>query len=426
MRAATERATMISSHSGRSTHPAPARHTPESHLPNPNPDPDPDPQSPDQPTTAHPAKPGGLIHAAFTAGTWIWAAAAWTLLAWWALGQTLSDRFAWSQWARWTPTELVVALMGILIAIVWVVRRLTGGGHRRGRTLRIVWAVVLGWLILVPWRTWVPLGRLLLGTPTPAMTVMCWNANAVPGKTLHNALPDTPLDLLIIVNPLNRVDWTLVSQHVGRDTSQPTTSTGLGPARIISKYSILRRGSTHLGLAGRLRGTRQEDRRTDPGWAGFFEIDTTADLGKPIVVWVIDLPSDPAIPRVAMTQAAADAIHNWQGPAMTIVDGTPTALSLEKPGFPEPDLIIGDFNIPRGSWSLSAITGSLSNAWTDGGMGFGLGGGFGPLGSWPRKQPVLHIDQAFLATDLRSTSYDLIDLGTGKHRAQILTIAPKK
>jgi len=178
-------------------------------------------------------------------------------------------------------------------------------------------------------------------------------------------------------------------------------------------------------LAGRMPGTRQEGRWTDSGWAGFFEIDTTEELGEPIVVWVIDLPSDPAIPRVEMTRSAADAIQALVGPAMTMIEGTPTVEPLNTTGFPEPDIIIGDFNIPRGSWSLGAITEPLSNAWTDGWLGMGLGGGVGPLGSWPRTKPVFHIDQTFLARDLRSCSYELIDLGVGMHRAQVVGIAKR-
>lgn len=382
----------------------------------------PTPQTIEQPK-GHPRGPiVRLVRAALAAGAWVWAAGAWGLLGWWMLGRGLSDRFTWSQWALWTPTELVVALMGALIAIVWAIRTLTGTGRTRGRTLRIVWAAVLAWLILVPWRAWVPIGRALFGTPAPAMTVMFWNANAVDGPTLHKALPDRPLDLLIIVNADPRVDWTLVSQQVG----DGATAKGLGRAKIITKHQILRWGSTSLGLAGRVQGTRQEGRWTDSGWAGFFEIDTADELGETIVVWVIDLPSDPSIPRVSMTRAAADAIHDWVGPAMTMIDGTPTVHPLDAPGFPEPDIIIGDFNIPRGSWSLAAITDPLANAWTDGWMGLGLGGGYGPLGSWPRTRPVFHIDQTFLARDLRSCSYELIDLGVGMHRAQVVGIAKRK
>ena len=135
----------------------------------------------------------------------------------------------------------------------------------------------------------------------------------------------------------------------------------------------------------------------------------------------MDVPSDNAICRVAMTLLAAGAIHAWTGP-MSVRTGGNITQEMADAGFPEPDVIVGDFNIPRGSWSLRLLTGSMHNAWSDA----GTGGGVGPLGSWPRRWPIYHLDQAFLGRDLRSTSYRLVDPGQGRHRVQILGITPQQ
>ena len=85
-----------------------------------------------------------------------------------------------------------------------------------------------------------------------------------------------------------------------------------------------------------------------------------------------------------------------------------------KPGFPTPDLIVGDCNTPRGSASLAIVAGSMSQAFDQAGRGFEA--------TWPRKTPIIAIDQAFVGPRLRAVGYDIVDLGAAQHRAEVIDL----
>jgi endonuclease/exonuclease/phosphatase family metal-dependent hydrolase len=114
-----------------------------------------------------------------------------------------------------------------------------------------------------------------------------------------------------------------------------------------------------------------------------------------------------------VTARAAAVISGWRGRVATRDPGTGTFWAAEG-GFPPPDLIVGDFNIPRGSASLRNLTADFVNAYSQ--------GGFGPSGTWPRRWPLVHIDQAFVGSSLRAARYRVIDPGAGGHRMQIIDL----
>jgi endonuclease/exonuclease/phosphatase family metal-dependent hydrolase len=122
------------------------------------------------------------------------------------------------------------------------------------------------------------------------------------------------------------------------------------------------------------------------------EIDATEPLGRPIVLYLIDLPSDPRLPR-------ADVARKIRSFLDEVEDDTPP-----------PDAAVGDFNITRGSAALSMAMPGLHHAFNDGGHGYGA--------SFHERLPLYHIDHILLADTLRCTRYDLIDAGLGRHRAQ--------
>ena len=144
-----------------------------------------------------------------------------------------------------------------------------------------------------------------------------------------------------------------------------------------------------------LEATRRGDGEIDSGQAAFIEV--TID-GSPRIVWLIDLPSDPSIPRHVMLRLAGEKIgaHN---------DGA---------GFPEPDVIVGDFNTPRGSRSLGNIVGDADSAFDRAGSGWSA--------TWPRAFPLWHIDQVFVDDAVSVRAHRVLDMGLGEHRGVIVDL----
>jgi endonuclease/exonuclease/phosphatase family metal-dependent hydrolase len=85
------------------------------------------------------------------------------------------------------------------------------------------------------------------------------------------------------------------------------------------------------------------------------------------------------------------------------------------PGFPPADLIMGDFNIPRGSASLRQAAQGYPHAHTQ--------AGHGHAGTYPRHRPLVHIDHMFIGPALRARRYQVVDGGVGSHRMQVLDVA---
>ena len=79
-----------------------------------------------------------------------------------------------------------------------------------------------------------------------------------------------------------------------------------------------------------------------------------------------------------------------------------------------PDLVVGDFNMTRGSVSLATLFPDLSNAFDKAGRGYGA--------SFHRGLPLYHIDHTLLADTIRAVNYDLVDIGIGRHLVQITDV----
>lgn len=130
----------------------------------------------------------------------------------------------------------------------------------------------------------------------------------------------------------------------------------------------------------------------------FIRFDATVKLGRPITMYLIDLPSDTNVDRYRQ----AGRVLEW----------------LASSDAPEPDIVIGDFNTPRGSHSLSRMFPKLHDAYDDGGSGYAA--------SFHRAFPLYHIDHILLSESMFATSYELIDPGVGRHRVQRATITSRE
>ena len=127
------------------------------------------------------------------------------------------------------------------------------------------------------------------------------------------------------------------------------------------------------------------------------QLDATEQFGRVLIVYLVDLPSSPTVGRAAQARSVRHLLD-----AMSI---------------PPADMIVGDFNTPRGSRSLSILFPDMHHAYDDAGRGYGA--------SFHRVFPLYHIDHILLTADMQATSYELVNPGLGRHDVQVATIRKK-
>jgi hypothetical protein len=343
------------------------------------------------------------------------------LLAAWVLGRVVSDRWWWSQYVSWAPSAAVLGVCVGLAMLRWGLGRVRSRAPREKGLPRRLASVALGSILwggiaysaVFEYRL---LNAVRGPAKAPSVRLLDWNVTSVErAEHLLPSLRSEAPDIAVLVNPNNWAKWPEVFEgmpehryRLNRDMIQ-----------VLSRYPIVRHGSLWLGLpeATDEHGAPATGARDDPGRALYFEVDTTDAIGRTLVVWVLDMPSDERLSRWDLSHRAAAAIAGWSGIETRSVEGG-RQRARGGPGFPAPDVIIGDFNIPRGSKSLNVLTRGLTNAFDQAGWGL--------CATWPRARPVFHIDQTFVGPAVRATGYRVFDPGHGSHRGQVADIAPAK
>lgn len=301
--------------------------------------------------------------------------AAATLTLAWLLGRIVSDRYAWSQWLLWIPTPIVLA--GLLIGLLVALRPSPHRNTRRRRLVRWSIAFVIA----------------LIYFSCFEHRMLRWPAAATADslRLVHWNITDDkrPYDIQKRSTALIALDGDI------------TIVTGVTPAlwneqareALGGEAGPLRFGS--LGLITRLPVLAfRPVAAVDHIYIAVAELDATAVLGKTLVLYLVDLPSEPKIPRFELAQR----VHNM----------------LENATLPPPDLVVGDLNITRNSASLRAMFPAMRHAFDEAGYGYGA--------SYHRDFPLYHIDHVLLGPHVRAQRYELMDTGCGRHRAQVAHI----
>ncbi len=350
----------------------------------------------------------------------------------WVVGRVLSDRYAWSQPVSWVPTLLLLVPIWVGLGVgLWQERRKRVRAKQRGASTRIrslgsvLWLAMM-WLFAIISAghfAFVELGlhRTVLGGGGVSTSQSAQEDEAAPILRLvfWNQAGQEAGDISQTFLDLNPTFLVLANRHSGtrtRDMAQAFLDTGNAQAAVgwpfdlFSRYPIERWASTSLGLDGKSR-PNEGIKHNDPGWAAWYEVRTPQGL---LVIWAIDLPSDPEAPRMALVQEAGEAIRTWQGRVRLRHGNERSTEHSTMIGFPTPDIIVGDFNIPRHSASLRELlraleAGEMRNA-------FDLGG-FGWQRTWPRKKPIWAIDQCLVSPRLSVRTFTTFDPGIGGHRA---------
>lgn len=284
----------------------------------------------------------------------------------WLLGRMLSDRFAFSQWLLWIPTPamLPAVLLGLLSSLP--PGRKPRLKRRRLRTWALCALLIACYFALVE-------HRLLRGAPEVKgdLTVAHWNMTHWRTDADRLQVLDLICDLTILVDA-----WGL-----RRDPDLLEALPEDQEVLYLRRFMII---TNQPVIEARPLIAH------DLGDVVLLRLDCSATLGRELVVYAMDLPSDPKLPRAETAGNMRALIDEAEGPA--------------------PDLVVGDFNLTRNGAALRGLFPTLHHAFSDGGHGYGA--------SYHRIFPLYHIDHILLNDSLRAARYDLIDPGLGRHCVQ--------
>jgi hypothetical protein len=346
-------------------------------------------------------------------------------LIFWAVGRVFSDRTLPTQFVSWVPAFAVLSFAGSLVLARWLLLR--GWAHDRDRRIQRVVGALVGlaccaWL----WNDWNAPGILRREHPAQ-LRLFAWNATTVKMPTIAEVAARERPALALLANTQfqsSLVPVRDVLSAAAADFGQPPRTYASSSIRlhIVSIFPILHTAWMPLGITGAKERTFTWDgggmKHVDVGEALLVELDTRSIWNRTTVVWLVDLPSDPDIPRARMMREARATIDSF---AVAVMLRTEEGLDRTLAGADRdaaiarlraPDIVAGDFNTPRGAESLATLLAPLSHA-RDAGAGPGV------IVTYPRAAPLLHIDHVFTAQHLRASTYRVFDPGAGRHKAQV-------
>ncbi|XVJ60870.1 MAG: hypothetical protein HEQ23_16345 [Tepidisphaera sp.] len=354
-------------------------------------------------------------------GRTLWACGA-ALLAVWAIGQIATDRWHWSQYCFWIPTIFAVPGAGLAMSAGLALRSLARKRDEARASPRRRWIATGTAVTLLASCVWIGWQWRIFARPPAAsdrtLRVIHWNATSDIGKAWPLRIMDRNPDLIVINPASHQLCRELVSPD--RPYGDPLYRHGF---TVLSKYRIVRTAYTTLRISlGTGIDPRKDDlvgQHKDHGRALMVELDTTEVFGRRLRVLCLDLPSDVSLHRGVSSAEAARALASYAGPFSVLgEDGVWSQETPSVPGVGAPDLVLGDFNTPRGSRSLERLTEGLGHVYDEAGRG--------PFGTWPYARPIWHLDHMFIAPWLRGVVYEPLDLGGGTHRGQLADLAVRE
>ena len=300
---------------------------------------------------------------------------AWIVITGWLVGGIVSDRFLWSQFLLWIPTPVTI----VFVALGLMASFRPGSTKKRRRRRQLVWG---GILIAIAFVFLFVENRFhRMGTPERnGLRVLHWTmSHARRPRDAHIEKVEELIGDVSFLSEAYGLNWPeAMSRLLGPEGKMARAGRYwiLSTIDIIEARTIISRDGVEISLV---------------------QLDTTEQLGRVLIVYLIDLPSAPTIGRAAQARSVR--------------------LLLDGMSIPRADMIVGDFNTPRGSRSLSILFPDMHHAYDDAGRGYGA--------SFHRVFPLYHIDHILLTVDMQATSYELVNPGLGRHDVQVATIRRK-
>lgn len=378
------------------------------------------------------------------------------------VSRVVTDRYGWSQWVWWVPVMWWVVGVWALWAMGgvagWVSVRRGGRYEKRVAVRRALLAGCLGVSVFVlfgvqRWHRWhrVIGGEAGIDPERSAqqqhdeLRVVHWNiaAGEVDADAFVGMVGYFDADVVLVANARwdgqrdvlgeGLVRAVGVVDEEGDDGWKGSLS--IGRALVVSKYPVSA-AAVYMGLPEvegeeGVRGTGRF------GWVVMMTVHRAESEGGDVLVWLVDSPSEPTALRREMfgmmVEKIDERIGRWeeQRGAGRVVLPVGEWEVIDRPG-----LLIGDFNTPRGSWSLGAFDAFASGAGFEDAF---VQAGFGTARSWvPEGRNAVerlgisiadwHIDLALTGNGWSAEGYGLFHSYNGRalggsHGVQVVDIA---
>ena len=283
----------------------------------------------------------------------------------------VGDTSLWWQMISWVPAIALVPVLGGVLFLAIAV----GGWF--GSVLRT--CLLLGLLFMVSWVCGVDYGLLRARQPQETDgTLVHWNAGSLWGiKSTAGVVGDMIAlnpDLLVVTNPGSKL-WTKSTREYQQSWKYVARNHG---ALVMSRFPIR---ECRIVLAAK----------------GVLVVKIVAQVHEDwLTIWAVDCPSEPGLVRSDLFKDLRRRLD---------------LLELDPP-----DIVLGDFNVPRNSLSLHQAFPQMKNAFDE------VGGGW--QATWPSGFPLWQLDQVLLGPDIEGVRYQIFPSSHGAHRIQQAIIRP--
>ena len=341
------------------------------------------------------------------------------------IARVWTDRWLWSQMLWWVPVLWWV--LGL-----WLGAGLTRLAMGRGRrAVRVVVGAALGVTLFVVVGVWHAPRAVLGGAQGQRdWRVVHWNIGGerIDLDRATRVLQALDPDLILIANARWDGDRSALIGALAHEGSGLSVRS-IGQAIVITKHDISRIGSSWF--SGHDEDQTQTRRTGRSGWVCALEL-TDARRADPVVVWFVDLPSEPTAWRVeTMERAVVVGLEAGASGRVRRPSGGwgSWGVASDEDPMDAPDLIVGDFNTPRGSGSLDRFDDELNRSYTSAFHS----AGWGRARSWiPDSSSALvraglsisdwHIDLTLVESGHRAVGWSLVGLSETAHRAQVVDV----
>jgi hypothetical protein len=363
----------------------------------------------------------------------------------WITGRVLTDEHHWSQYVYWLPPIVMIGgawAMLVLSAIFAAMARRLGGLLLRP----VLLLLAIGCTIHLVFGVW-HLHRAIFHDRTKSPGAVRVIHQNFAGKEGHapsfgEQARALDADIVLLANvqwgearqevleqfayfaPDERVRWVNYSYRLHANPAHYRVE---GDALIASRYPMTRTGMVSFG--SRQRQQVLSHSSSGKGWAMFaeFDLDPERTDDAPFVAWFVDLPSNPTAWKMESMREVRREIDAWKCTGWAMGRHVWEQRTFENESFPTPDLIIGDFNTPRGSASIDQIAPGYADAFKA--AGYGRGRSFVIKdGSWSENLMFrvldMHIDLAMTRPGIRVERYELIGEPIADHAMQVIDLIP--